>query len=668
MTIFLLAFMIILVVLCSYKKNTDIREAVIRSYVIVFFLIAGSTEIASLLDAITYHIISVFWVVVAVFSLLFALLFLKSSNFSFSIRKSLKAVAECKGSERFYLSLVGIIILITLLVALLSPPGNWDSMTYHMSRVAEWIQHKNVYYYPTSIERQNYQMPLAEFAILHLQLLSTSDKFANLVQWYSFCVSILLVSLIAKEFQMSLRVQLFSTVLAATIPMAILQSSSTQNDLVVGAFCLSFAYFLLKFVRTLSFQNAIFCALSLGLALLTKGTAYIYCCAIGLTIGVAHLLKSRTWKMRSILLIKLTIIVVVGLLLNVGHLYRNYTLYGHPILINEGDYINEDFSPTIVFSNIVRNSALHSGTPSRHLRRYTYRAIQILLGDQLYNPKSTMGEGFQIHFSLHEDYAGNPLHFMLAGLVLLALPLVRIDRKTTVYCYASSIVFSMVFFCLILRWQPWGSRLHTPIFMLSAPLIAVALAGLPSIHERLCVFLAILLFVYSSPFLLLNYTRPLIPYKTQTVLNLLNHTRPLISYKTHSVLNTDRMRQYFVNRPHLYEDYTSAVKVVLDEGKERVGLYLDRDDWEYPLWVLADRHASKGIPQFGHVGVTSISNKISGQDVLAPDLVLATKAPDLNMIADKEYDVIFESKYIKVLKLKDAPGAKFDRIEEILED
>lgn len=128
------------------------------------------------------------------------------------------------------------------------------------------------------------------------------------------------------------------------------------------------------------------------------------------------------------------------------------------------------------------------------------------------------------------------------------------------------------------------------------------------------------------------------------------------------------MRQYFVNRPYLYEDYTSAVKVVLDEGKERVGLYLAREDWEYPLWVLADRHASKGIPQFGHVGVTRISNKISGQDVLAPDLVLATKAPDLNMITDKEYDVIFESKYIMVLKLKDAPGAKFGRIEEILED
>jgi len=637
MTIFLLVFMIILVVLFSYKKNTNMREAVIRSYVIVFFLIAGSTEIASLFDSITYHVISLFWVVVTVFSSLFALLFLKSPNFSSSTRKSLKAVAEYRGHERFYLLLVGIIIFITLLVALLSPPNNWDSMTYHMSRVAEWIHHKNVYFYPTSIERQNYQMPLAEFAILHLQVLSNSDKFANLVQWYSFCVSILLVSLIAREFQMSLRVQLFSAVVAATIPMAILQSSSTQNDVVAGAFCLSFAYFLLKFVRTLSFQNAVFCALSLGFGLLTKGTAYIYCFAIGLIIGAAHLFTSRTWKMRWILLIKLALIVVAGLVLNVGHLYRNYALYEHPLPTTDSDYINEEFSPTVVFSSLVRNAALHIGTPSRHLNWYTYRTIQILLGDQLNNRMSTFGKThFAVLSSLHEDRAGNLPHFMLTGLVLLSLPLVRIDRKTTVYCYASSVVFSVVLFCTILKWQPWGSRLHTPIFLLSAPLIAVALAGLPSIHEKLFVFLAILLFVYSSPFLLLNHSRPLIPYRG------------------HSVLTTDRMKQYFVNRPHLYEDYTAAIKVVMDEGKERVGLYLGGDDWEYPFWVLADRHASKGIPELGHVGVTSISNMVGEQDVSAPGLVLATKDLDVNMIAGKEYVVIFESKHIRVLKRKDA--------------
>jgi hypothetical protein len=114
------------------------------------------------------------------------------------------------------------------------------------------------------------------------------------------------------------------------------------------------------------------------------------------------------------------------------------------------------------------------------------------------------------------------------------------------------------------------------------------------------------------------------------------------------------MKQYFVNRPHLYEDYTAAIKVVMDEGKERVGLYLGGDDWEYPFWVLADRHASKGIPELGHVGVTSISNTVGEQDVSAPGLVLATKDLDVNMIAGKEYVVIFESKHIRVLKRKDA--------------
>ena len=62
----------------------------------------------------------------------------------------------------------------------------------HAHGPAEWIQRGSIDFYPTAIERQNYQPPLAEFAILHLQLLSGSDRFANLVQWFSFVVSIVL--------------------------------------------------------------------------------------------------------------------------------------------------------------------------------------------------------------------------------------------------------------------------------------------------------------------------------------------------------------------------------------------------------------------------------------------------------------------------------------------
>ncbi len=132
----------------------------------------------------------------------------------------------------------------TLIIALKSPPNNFDSMTYHMARISHWIQNQNIQYYPTAIPRQNYSMPLAEYGILHLQILSQGDHYANLVQWVSFIISIITSTLIAKELKVSPRGQWITGVLTAALPMAILQSSSTQNDLVVSAFCLSFIYFL----------------------------------------------------------------------------------------------------------------------------------------------------------------------------------------------------------------------------------------------------------------------------------------------------------------------------------------------------------------------------------------------------------------------------------------
>jgi hypothetical protein len=54
----------------------------------------------------------------------------------------------------------------TLIVALWAPPNNWDSMTYQMARVAEWYDHRSVAFYPTAIDRQLWQPPLAEYLIL----------------------------------------------------------------------------------------------------------------------------------------------------------------------------------------------------------------------------------------------------------------------------------------------------------------------------------------------------------------------------------------------------------------------------------------------------------------------------------------------------------------------
>jgi hypothetical protein len=656
MTIYLFVFLISLTILL-FLKNTGLRESITKSYIVLFLLIAISTEVLSFVGTVTYDAINLFWIVLTVVSLTLLLFLLTRNDPRASIKNWLRTLPDYGRHEAIFLLFVACVLSITLIVALFYPPNNWDSMTYHMSRVAEWIQHGSIDVYPTTNDRQTHNPPLAEFAILHLQLLSKSDRFANIIQWFSFFVSIVFVTLIAKEFQLSLKAQLFAAVVAATIPMAILESSSTQNDLVVTGFCLGFAYFLLKFVRTLSLHDASFCALSLGLALLTKGTAYIYCCAIGLTIGGAYVLSITQPKVLA-LLTKLAVIVIVALVLNVGHLSRTYLVYGLNAT-SQVDLVNEEMSMTITFSNLIRNGALHIGTPFDLVNSYSFRAVQILLGDQLNNPRSTLKTTTCCNFpklpqttasipsfSLHEDYAGNLFHIVLIALAFLILPFVTVPKKRAIYCYAGSLLFGAVLYCILLKWHPWATRVHTPIFMLSVPFIAAVLAGLHSFQKQLFVSVAIILFAYSIPFLILNETRSFVALANNSILGA-----------------SEPYKSYFINRPNLYTDYSAAAKIIMDEGVEEVGLCLGYDDYEYPLFVLVGRHASRGIPRFRHVGVTDLSKMKEKQNLPPPVMVLATKRLDENPLhgmgrqaedpcLHREHTVIFDSINIRLWKLK----------------
>jgi 4-amino-4-deoxy-L-arabinose transferase-like glycosyltransferase len=189
-----------------------------------------------------------------------------------------------------------------------------------MSRVAHWISNNNVSFYPTAIIRQLYQMPLAEFAILHVQVLTGGDLYANLIQWISFFSIICFGFLLASELELNRRQQFLSAVITATLPMAILQASSTQNDLVVSSFLMSFALFMLRLRDKLSAESLLLAAISLGLALLTKGTAYIYASAVGMSLSVP-VLMARKHDHQCFLkaAAALSFVVIFALLLNVGH-------------------------------------------------------------------------------------------------------------------------------------------------------------------------------------------------------------------------------------------------------------------------------------------------------------------------------------------------------------
>jgi len=212
-----------------YGSIHCLRSIFLLTAIIWGVLVTISTELFSPFQMIRFPSIIGFWLVIAFGALILA----NRQNLSYQkptliSLKTLSIFEYCVLISMFFF--LGIIVVI----ALSSPPNNWDSLAYHMSRIVHWIQNHSVENYPTHILRQLYLPPWAEYAIMHVLFFAPNDQWANIVQWFSLLGCLIGVSLIAQELGANRRTQIFSSVLVITIPMVILQGASTQNDLVVA--------------------------------------------------------------------------------------------------------------------------------------------------------------------------------------------------------------------------------------------------------------------------------------------------------------------------------------------------------------------------------------------------------------------------------------------------
>jgi len=424
---------------------------------------------------------------------------------------------------------------------------------------------------------------------MHLQLLSGGDYYANLVQYFSMLGSLLGVSLIAEYLGADERGQVFAAVIAGTIPMGILQASSTQNDYVVSFWLVCCVYYLLLNEKSPSYRYSLGVGISLGLALLTKGTAYIYALPfLFWWLCRASLFDWKLWKATII-------IAIIAVAINLGHYARNVDLYGHPLGPGQEEstgfkYMNECFTVSAFVSNIAKNLALHIGTPSDWVNETLEQGILLLhsvLAIGINDPRTTWS-GTVFHIprpSTHEDNAGNPLHLLLV-LLSLASYLASKDcpRRRILGGYGVATVSTFLLFAFLLKWQPWHSRLHLPFFVLFSPFSAVVLSSWSK--RRIADMLVIGLIIVSLPWVFHNKSRSLV--------------------SSSSVLITDRIEQYFVNRPYLEEPYMGAISFVKSTGCLDIGLFLGLDDWEYPLWVLLGWNSRSRI-RLEHVNVQNIS-------------------------------------------------------------
>jgi dolichyl-phosphate-mannose-protein mannosyltransferase len=553
---------------------------------------------------------------------------------------------------------VFIVAAITLAIGLISPPNNWDSMTYHLSRVEHWRANASVSHYPTNSVWQLYLSPFAEFVILHFQVLGRgSDHFANLVQWLFFLAAMAATGSIVKTLGGNAKAQCISVLAVATTPMVIMQATSTQNDLVCGFFVVAVALFSLRISLQRKPNDSLYLALAAALAVATKGTAYVF---IPPFIIWALWQAYRKEGTRAMLGLG-ALVWITMLLINGGHWIRNFHLWGQPL----GDpewlelYRNHIYGLKQLGLSVLLNTLLHLGTPFVHVNSFLEQiaswAASAWAGLSLHDPALNFAwkHTFKIDLRTHDTFAGNAL---LVALLLGAVGHTVLRGSSVCRRYAALWFTSALMFCFLLKWAPYNTRLHTPLFMLGAAFIGVfacsfeagfraagqyrvqlaavglamfavllisglsAVVGVQTLSESAVVrtgfFLVDAIAVMAClTLIVMNRGSKELLFVTLACLLTLgslpwllcNETRPLFSLKYQaSVFHNNRIQGYFAERHALAVPYISIVRW-LDKvpGCSVVGIKSYIDGWEYPLWALStDERVAR---RFVHTGVSNAS-------------------------------------------------------------
>jgi hypothetical protein len=474
-------------------------------------------------------------------------------------------------NDSIFLTII-LITIITGIIAWVAPPNTYDSLTYHMSRVAHWAQEGGVRPYASGILRQNYMSPGAEMLILQTYVLAQSDQFANLIQWFAMVVSLIGVSQLAADLGAEKNGQLLAALFTATLPMGIAQASSTMTDYVTGAWVLLAVLEALFFIQAGRTKSSLLLSSSAaGLALLSKPTALVFLLPFAAWV-IFKVFRILSWR-KSVLYGLLAIFII--LLLNLGYLTRNWLIFNN--IFGGGSQVqvftNEIYNLKVLVSNLLRNASLHAGTRWLWLNDQLYLLLakvhwKLDLG--LTDTRTSLEPFFTIWaYPSSETRATNTIQAVLILLVIFAAltKFKHINKITILYSAAVSLGF--ILFSLLFKYYALGSRYHMPFFVLAAPSVGVILERL--LRPWIRIIISVILIIGAIPILFLLDIRPI-----------------LSTDETGTIFSLRRLDQYFAEAHNLDEPYILMTTAIQEKRCNDIGLMLSGDTGEYPLWVLLD--------------------------------------------------------------------------------
>lgn len=469
----------LLLILCiktgSWKMGRE--HALCVGTVLWLIVLFCGTEVLSLFQAVIGLSVRLLWIGVFLIEIIIAVAKRNRvsgiiRNWNLRWRKTKEVFAKDRVLAVGFLAIM-VILIRSVVLAICTVPYNWDSMTYHLSRIMFWIEHRSVGYFETNIIRQTVSPVLPECINLHVILLTGGDACVNMLQCISSIGCTYLIYKLTRMIDCR-RSACYGCLLLVTTNIFVAEAVTTQTDMVT-AFVLLVAVYLMFIVikkdqLVWSSDNILLFLLlgiSCGLLYITKSNAALPAAILAtFVVGYRLYRKDTVRAVISLGIISLISAAFVAL----PTFYRNVKYYN--------DFLASRYVSGILIGSwnpvyMVLNAIKNIGTVgvNRFGAGILIRIVLGLgkvLGVNINDPAiSFNGIKYSIEYSIEMDNAGADT-LILLGIVaffLLLYRMIRHRKLPDILCFV--LLLQMICSFTVIRWQPWVSRLLLPSLVLS---------------------------------------------------------------------------------------------------------------------------------------------------------------------------------------------------------
>ena len=507
----------------------------------------------------------------------------------------------------------GILLLfaIVLRYAWHAVPYNWDSMTYHLARIANWEQNESVLPYATHIERQIASPVLGAYVNLFVYILGgRHDSLLNLLQCFSFGTNAVILYGISRKLGVDRKTAFLAPILYLCTPIALAEATTTQVDNFSTLWLLAFVYFILDLInidKALKWdreigERVVFTSFCIALGYLAKPSVCFAMAVFLLWLLIVS--KKRRTELKIVfryicLAIPAMTILLPGLLMNrkaFGTLFHSGV--GQRQLIGTAN-------PKYVLVNFLKNFTFNLAsskveTTRIQIENSLYRISELLQID-LNNPFiSEDGRIFEFPAfpALSCDEALNMFLLVAALGMLIWFLFSRKRQKQLVRGFSACAISSYLIFCCFLRWERFINRYLIAYFALLVVFIVTQIHDMiKSMRKPIAGYAVSGILVFGS---LINYC------------NEVQYLRDIAPFS--------RPDGYFTYYKDMKDEYLPILEQVKSGEEKKIGLVIREDTFEYPIWaIMQDENC-----EIRHIMVNNNLSQYEKQDFI-PDYIIAER-------------------------------------------